>query len=57
MKNCNEYHHTLFFTFHVDVDECTQVPCQNNGSCVNNNGSYACACEAGWTGQHCENGK
>lgn len=31
--------------------------CTNNGTCINTDGSYKCICEAGWQGQHCEDGK
>ena len=42
----------------VDVDECRLMDlCKNNGTCINNNGSYACNCTDGWQGQHCELGK
>jgi hypothetical protein len=51
-----------FLKFHwcifADVDECTEYePCQNNGTCVNNNGSYTCICTTGWQGKHCDDGK
>lgn len=32
------------------------LPCQNNGTCLNNNGSYACTCKEGWQGNNCEDG-
>lgn len=41
----------------VDVNECDFAPCNNNGTCINNNGSYVCECIDGWKGQHCEDGK
>lgn len=37
----------------VDIDECIQHPCQNGGSCTNNNGSYTCHCRNGWIGPNC----
>lgn len=43
--------------FILDVNECKRSPCQNNGTCINNDGSYTCLCEPGWTGQHCQTGK
>lgn len=40
----------------VDKNECEVSPCQNNGTCINNDGSYSCDCSAGWTGHDCETG-
>lgn len=36
----------------ADVDECAadESPCDANASCTNSDGSYACECNAGWTG-------
>lgn len=40
-----------------DIDECAvSFPCQNNGTCVNNNGSYVCECTDGYMGRHCKEG-
>ena len=33
-----------------DVDECTTATCDANASCVNQPGSFACVCNAGYTG-------
>lgn len=41
----------------VDVNECDFAPCKNNGTCINNNGSYVCECIHGWQGQHCDDGR
>lgn len=43
--------------FFVDRNECLDLPCQNNGTCINNNGSYTCRCESGWESHDCEKGK
>lgn len=43
-------------TVFTDNDECTSYPCQNNGTCVNNVGSYSCECLEGWMGDVCEIG-
>ena len=32
-------------------------PCQNNGQCMDDNGSYSCKCKNGYTGINCEIGK
>lgn len=43
--------------YFLDLDECTVYePCQNNGTCTNNNGSYFCTCAEGWQGKDCEEG-
>lgn len=40
-----------------DIDEClTEDLCKNNGTCVNNEGSYVCLCTESWLGSHCNNG-
>uniref|UniRef100_A0A8W8MKL8 Uncharacterized protein n=1 Tax=Magallana gigas TaxID=29159 RepID=A0A8W8MKL8_MAGGI len=36
-----------------DINECLRNPCQNGGTCSNNNGSYTCMCAHGWTGTIC----
>lgn len=41
----------------ADVNECTSVPCKNNGLCVNRKGGFNCVCQNGYKGQTCENGK
>lgn len=43
--------------FFVDRNECLDLPCHNNGTCINNNGSYTCSCENGWESHDCEKGK
>lgn len=51
-----------FSDIFTDVDECSDASlgneslCFNNGSCVNNLGSYTCNCLAEWTGSRCEIG-
>lgn len=40
-----------------DVDECSDdPPCQNNGTCINNFGSYTCTCTDGWEDKDCTEG-
>nr|XP_034318610.1 neurogenic locus notch homolog protein 1-like [Crassostrea gigas] len=36
-----------------DINECLSNPCQNGGTCSNNNGSFTCMCADGWTGTLC----
>ena len=35
-----------------DVDECTTGTddCDDNAECTNNDGSFSCSCNNGWTG-------
>ena len=44
----------LFKFFHLDIDECVSLPCQNNGTCVDGEGVYTCICTSGFTGDQCE---
>lgn len=43
-------------SFFLDVDECENSPCEHNGTCINNQGSYTCACVEGWQGENCKEG-
>lgn len=38
----------------VDIDECKDNPCKNNGICVNIVGSYSCNCTTQFYGSNCE---
>ena len=51
-SKCND----RFSTF-SDVDECTNFPCSNGGTCTNTVGSYTCQCVTGYTGTNCEQGR
>lgn len=31
----------------IDIDECASEPCQNNGTCFNQNAYYECECTEG----------
>ncbi|KAM9316125.1 uncharacterized protein PAF06_007093 [Gastrophryne carolinensis] len=44
---------TLEFSFLLDIDECLSSPCGSRGTCSNTAGSFACSCQAGFTGQTC----
>ena len=41
----------------TDIDDCENVVCLNEGTCVDRLGSYVCICKKGFSGQHCESGK
>ena len=40
-----------------DIDDCSQNPCQNGGTCADHINTYSCDCAVGYTGQECETGK
>lgn len=49
----------LFFRYEgthceINIDECVDSPCWNNGTCFDNYGSYVCNCPEGFGGQNCE---
>ena len=40
-----------------DIDECAvSFPWQDNGTFINNNGSYVCDCKEGYMGKQCGDG-
>ena len=42
----------MIFVSCLDVDECTTGTddCDDNAECTNNDGSFSCSCNNGWTG-------
>ena len=41
----------MFTIFHfLDVDECSSKPCHANASCTDNQGSFDCECNVGYSG-------
>ena len=42
---------TFFFS---DYDECTNTPCLNGGTCVNNRNNFSCVCTSSYKGRKCE---
>jgi hypothetical protein len=38
----------------IDFDDCAKVEC-NNGTCVNEENAHTCNCDAGYSGDTCEN--
>ena len=41
---------TYFFMIFVDINECSLNPCHVNASCVDNDGSFVCQCNTGYSG-------
>ncbi len=41
----------------LDVDECKNNPCQNDGICTNTDGDFTCQCTEQWTGKTCDKGE
>ena len=38
----------------LDIDDCKNKPCKNNGTCVDGIASYTCKCPVGFSGTDCE---
>ncbi|XP_078664899.1 uncharacterized protein LOC144907570 [Branchiostoma floridae x Branchiostoma belcheri] len=38
----------------IGRDDCSQVICQNGGTCVDVDNTYSCDCDLGYEGDHCE---
>ena len=41
----------------VDINECSQNPCKNGGSCTDLVNGFNCSCVAGYNGDDCSTGK
>ena len=46
----------MFKSNFPDTDECASDPCMNGATCVDQVNQYACTCDAGYEGTHCETG-
>ena len=46
------FHRNNFFLFlyFTDIDECLSDPCHINANCTDNEGSYDCQCNVGYSG-------
>ena len=40
-----------------DINECSSLPCQNGGKCIDGPNMYTCQCLEGFSGVNCEEGK
>jgi hypothetical protein len=38
----------------TEINECLSNPCQNNATCIDQIGRYACACPKSFAGHQCE---
>lgn len=44
-------------SYNIDIDECASAPCQNGGTCVNQEDAFKCDCPQAWEGNVCQFGK
>ena len=40
----------ILYVLSLDIDECLTNPCHYNASCTDNEGSFNCVCNAGYSG-------
>ena len=45
------------FSLLIDIDVCSSRPCQNGGTCTDEENGYSCTCTPGWTGPNCQSSK
>ena len=48
--------HFLYCFYLVEINECSSLPCQNGGVCIDGVVGYTCNCFDGYTGLNCETG-
>ena len=41
----------------LDIDDCVNHTCANDGLCVDGINTYTCSCSAGYTGERCLTGR
>jgi len=39
-----------------NIDQCLNIQCRNDGTCVSTSGGYSCVCSPQFQGFHCELG-
>ena len=44
------WHLLLISSNFLDIDECLSNPCHVNGTCADNQGSFVCQCNTGYSG-------
>ena len=47
-------HLPINYFLNLDIDDCTENPCNNGGTCQDGIASYTCVCPLGFTGLDCE---
>ena len=40
--------------FFLDINDCAEDTCQNEGACIDKVNGYECDCADGWDGPNCE---
>ena len=51
--NCLCFYHSGVFC-EIEINECLSVPCQNGGTCIDNEGAFTCLCLPEFSGALCE---
>ena len=47
----------IFYNIDLDIDECSDGPCLNGGTCNDMIDAYSCTCVLGFNGTNCDNSK
>ena len=42
------------YLYDLDIGECSSLPCQNNGTCVDEINRFSCNCTSAFSGFFCE---
>ena len=53
----NIYFHPFIHILPLDINECSSLPCQNDGTCHDQVDGYTCSCVPGFSGDICEVGE
>ena len=47
----------VVFGYNLDINDCTEQPCQNGGNCTDEVNDFRCDCVVGYTGKNCSIGE